>query len=246
MQDIPKKLCVVGIGPGAIDKMTIEAHRALRESTVIVGYKTYIDCVREHFPDKEYVASGMMKETERCREALRRANDHAIVSIISSGDPGLYGMASLIYELSGEYPEVEITVISGVTAALSGAAILGSPLTNDTAIISLSDRLTPWEKIEKRLICAAEGDFSIVIYNPASKGRPDHIRRAADILLTKLPGDRICGLARQTGREGQSVTVCTLRELRDMPVDMLTTVFIGCSDTALKDGKMVTRRGYNI
>ena len=164
--------------------------------------------------------------------------------MVCSGDSGIYGMAALIYELRGESPDPEIQVIPGLTAACSGAALLGAPLTHDFAVISLSDRLTPWEKIEIRLENAALADLSIVLYNPASHGRPDHLRRACDILLRQLPGDRVCGIASRIGRDGESSRLLTLAELGTAPVDMFCTVFIGNSMTKSIGEKMVTPRGY--
>ena len=164
--------------------------------------------------------------------------------MVCSGDSGIYGMAALIYELRGEDKEPEIDVIPGLTAACSGAALLGAPLTHDFAVISLSDRLTPWETIEKRLEAAAKADLSVVLYNPASHGRPDHLRRACEILLRTLPEDRPCGVARNIGREGQGRELLTLGQLRDAKVDMFCTVFIGNSATRFIGGEMVTPRGY--
>ena len=156
----------------------------------------------------------------------------------------MYGMASLLLELCEHEPNLEVEVIPGITAACSGGAVLGSPLTCDFACISLSDLLTPWDKIEQRLRGAASGDFCIALYNPSSKKRTDHLRRACDILLEIIPPETICGLVRSIGREGESCTLTTLGELRDTQVDMLTTVFVGNSRTRVMDGRMVTPRGY--
>ena len=238
------KLSVVGIGPGNYENMTVRADRALQESRIIVGYSVYVDLVKERYPDKEYRTTAMTQEADRCRLALDLARAGDTVSMVCSGDSGIYGMAALIYELRGEDPEPEIQVIPGLTAACSGAALLGAPLTHDFAVISLSDRLTPWEKIEARLRGAAGADLSIVLYNPASRGRPDHLRRAVDILLETLPGDRPCGIARMIGREGESGRVLTLRELRESQVDMFCTVFIGNGQSRIMDGKLITPRGY--
>ena len=164
--------------------------------------------------------------------------------MICSGDSGIYGMAALIYELRGEAAEPAIEVVPGLTAACSGASVLGAPLTHDFAVISLSDRLTPWEKIEKRLTAAAEADLSVVLYNPVSHGRPDHLKRACDILLRTLPAERVCGIVRNIGREGEGVRILRLDELRDAPADMFSTVFIGASTTKEIGGRMVTPRGY--
>ena len=239
-----RKVAVVGIGPGDYENMTVGADRALKNCDVIIGYHVYVDLVKERYPGKEFLTTPMTQEVKRCQMALGLAREGKNVAMVCSGDSGIYGMAALIYELRGESPDPEIQVIPGLTAACSGAALLGAPLTHDFAVISLSDRLTPWEKIEKRLENAAQADLSIVLYNPASHGRPDHLRRACDILLRQLPGDRVCGIASRIGREGESSRLLTLSELGTAPVDMFCTVFIGNSMTKSVGGKMVTPRGY--
>ena len=166
------------------------------------------------------------------------------VAMVCSGDAGVYGMASPVLELAGEYPEVDVEVVAGVTAALSGGAVLGAPLGHDFCVISLSDLLTPWEVIEKRLESAAEGDFAICLYNPSSKKRKDHLRRACEILLKTRSGDTVCGWVRNIGREGQEHRILTLEQLQNAEVDMFTTVFIGSSRTRCVEGRMVTPRGY--
>ena len=238
------KLIVVGIGPGDWEDMTVRADRALRSCDVIVGYHVYVDLVRDRYPDKEFLTTGMTRETDRCRMALEAAREGKTVAMVCSGDSGIYGMAGLIYELRGEAAEPEVEVIPGLTAACSGGALLGAPLTHDFAVISLSDRLTPWEKIEARLTAAAQSDLSMVLYNPASHGRPDHLRRACEILGRVLPGDRLCAVARNIGREGESWLTCTLEQLPEQDVDMFCTVFIGNAMTQNIGGKMVTPRGY--
>ncbi|MBQ7534360.1 MAG: precorrin-3B C(17)-methyltransferase [Stomatobaculum sp.] len=237
-------LSVIGMGPGAADQMTIEAFRAIEESDVIAGYQVYVDLIRDRFPDKKIISTPMRQEEERCALALREAAEGKNVAFICSGDAGVYGLAGLIYEMARDYPSVEIHVVPGVTAALSGAARLGAPLIHDFAVISLSDLMTPWKKIEKRLRMAAEGDYVIVLYNPSSKKRADHLRRACDILLEILPPEQVCGTVRNIGREGEETRICTLEELRDMQVDMFTTVFIGSRSTKRFGDKMVTPRGY--
>ena len=239
-----RKVAVVGIGPGDYENMTVGADRALKNCDVIIGYHVYVDLVKERYPGKEFLTTPMTQEVKRCQMALGLAREGKNVAMVCSGDSGIYGMAALIYELRGESPDPEIQVIPGLTAACSGAALLGAPLTHDFAVISLSDRLTPWEKIEKRLENAAQADLSIVLYNPASHGRPDHLRRACDILLRHLPGDRVCGIASRIGREGESSRLLTLSELGTAPVDMFCTVFIGNSMTKSIGEKMVTPRGY--
>lgn len=238
------KLYIVGIGPGNYENMTIRADKALAESQVIVGYPVYVDLVKDRYPGKELLSTPMTQEADRCRMAIEEAQKGKTVAMVCSGDSGIYGMASLIYEILGEETGVEVEVIPGLTAACSGGAVLGAPLTHDFAVISLSDRLTPWEKIEIRLDYAAKADLSIVIYNPKSHGRPDHLRKACDILLKTLPEDRLCGVVRNIGREGQHRTLLTLKELRDFDADMFCTVFIGNAQTKCIAGNMVTPRGY--
>lgn len=238
------KLTVVGIGPGDYENMTVRADRVLRESQVIVGYHVYVDLVKERYPDKEFLTTPMTKEADRCRMALDAARSGKDVAMVCSGDSGIYGMAALIYELRGEEPEPEVEVVPGLTAACSGAALLGAPLTHDFAVVSLSDRLTPWEKIEARLEAAARADLSVVLYNPASRGRPDYLQKACDILLRTLPGDRPCGVARNIGREGEGRELTTLAQLRNFPADMFCTAFVGNSQTRVIGGQLVTPRGY--
>lgn len=239
-----KKLYVVGIGPGAYEKMTIEAAEALKNSDVIIGYTVYVDLVKEHFAGKEFLTTPMKKEVERCKMAFEEAMKGKTVSMICSGDAGVYGMAGLMYEVGINYPEVELSVIAGVTAATGGAAVLGAPLIHDFCLISLSDLLTPWEKIETRLLDAAHGDFVICLYNPSSKKRHDYLQKACDLMLKYKSEETVCGIVGNIGRDGESEKVMTLKELRDTLVDMFTTVFIGNSQTKNINGKMVTPRGY--
>mgnify|MGYP000414646151 CR=1 FL=1 len=238
------KVFVVGIGPGNYENMTVRADRALAECDVIVGYPVYVDLVKDRYPGKELVSTPMTQEARRCQMALDLAKSGKTVALVCSGDSGIYGMAALVYELRGENSEPEVEVVPGLTAACSGGAVLGAPLTHDFAVISLSDRLTPWETIENRLRCAAEGNFAIAIYNPASHGRPDHLKRACDILLRVLPEERLCGIVRNIGREGQSSRILTLGELQAADVDMFCTVFVGNSSTKVVNGALITPRGY--
>ena len=237
-------LYIIGIGPGAIDMMTLRAKEALSKSDIILGYKTYLDLIRNEYPDKEFRESGMREEISRCREAVSLAKEGKTVSRICSGDAGVYGMASPALTIAAEEGFEDTQVIAGVTAANAGAAVLGAPLGHDFCVISLSDLLTPWELIEKRLRLAAEGDFCISIYNPASKGRKDHLKNAVNILMEILPRDRICGYVKNIEREGKESGVCTLSDLAKFDADMFTTVFIGNSRTADLNGSMVTPRGY--
>ena len=239
-----KKLYVIGIGPGAREQMTVRADRILRESQVIIGYTVYVDLVKEFYPQAEFLTTPMRQEKERCEMALKAAQDGRKTAMICSGDSGVYGMAGLVLQMAEAYPDVNVEVIPGVTAALGGGAILGAPLGHDFAVISLSDLLTPWDVIEKRLRAAAYGDFAVALYNPSSRKRADYLRRACEILLEQKSPDTICGIARNIGREECSSNVLTLSELRDTPVDMFCTVFIGSSSTRNINGKMVTPRGY--
>ena len=234
---------MVGIGPGDWRELTLRAMEALEAAEVIVGYTLYVDLVRPHLPGKDFRATGMRGEAERCRLALDLAREGRDVAVICSGDAGVYGMAGLVLELRGDAP-VEVEVVGGLTAAASGAALLGAPLGHDFAVISLSDQLTPWETIERRLECAAMGDFCVALYNPASRHRPDALRRACDVLLRHAGPGTVCGIARNIGREGQATRLLTLRELRDYPADMFTTAFVGNSATRIIGGRMVTPRGY--
>ena len=238
------KIYVVGIGPGAYEKMTIEAAETLKKCDAIIGYTVYIDLVKDHFPEKEFLSTPMRKEVERCVMAFEEANKGKTVAMICSGDAGVYGMAGLIHEVGKDYPETAVEVIPGVTAAVSGAAVLGAPLIHDFCLISLSDLLTPWETIENRLHAAGTGDFVCYIYNPSSVKRHDYLRKACDILLQHKSADTVCGIVNNIGRDGETVKVLPLRELRETEVDMFTTVFIGNSQTKVIDGKMVTPRGY--
>ena len=239
-------LFVVGIGPGDASKMTMEADEALRESEVIAGYTVYTDLVRYKYPDKEYIVTGMRQEIQRCHLALKSAQEGRTTAMVCSGDAGVYGMAGIIYELSGEYPDVQICVIPGVTAALSGAAVLGAPLGHDFVVISLSDLLTPWEKIKKRLEYAAMADLCICLYNPSSRKRADYLEKACDIILRHQPPDLICGYVSNIAREGEVCRIMKLCELRNEQVDMFTTVFIGNTQTKMVGDKMVTPRGYSV
>lgn len=236
-------LYVVGTGAGDRSGMTMAAEQAILSSELIVGYTKYTELMKELFPEKEYASTGMRHERERVELALKEASDKT-VALVCSGDPQLYGMAGLAYELGAAHPDVQIEVVPGVTAAFSGGAVLGSPLTHDFAVISLSDLLTPAEKIRRRLECAAECDMVIVLYNPSSKSRADYLRKACDIVLRHRSGETVCGFVRNIGREGQESRILTLSELRETATDMFTTVYIGSSETKVINGKMVTPRGY--
>ena len=244
--DEPEKVVyVVGIGPGDVYYLTQEARNVLEHADAICGYKLYLDLIKPEFPCEEYYSTGMTKEIDRCRWALQTAQSGKTVALVCSGDAGVYGMASPLLELAPAYPGVEVEIIPGLTAALSGAAVLGAPLAHDFCVVSLSDRLTPWAVIEKRLACAAVGDFCLALYNPSSKGRADYLAKAVRILLAngKAP-NTVCGTVRNIGRPGQTARLLTLAELEKTEVDMFTTVFVGNAATKAQNGKMVTPRGY--
>ena len=240
------KCTVVGIGPGKYEGMTVEAVNALKEADIIVGYKKYVELVMPHFADKEFFDNGMRQEADRCREALKMASEGKNVALVCSGDSCVYGMAGLVYELSVDFEGVEVAVIPGVTAALSGGAVLGAALGHDFAVISLSDLLTPWELIEKRLDACSSADMCIALYNPGSHKRTDYLKKACEIMLKHKKPETVCGTVNNIGREGECAKTMTLAELRNTTVDMFTTVFIGNSATKVIDGKMVTPRGYRL
>lgn len=238
------ELYVIGMGPGDKQSLTGAARSALDRAELICGYTLYVELLKPLYPDKETYTTGMTGELARCRHCLEQAATGKTVALVCSGDAGVYGMAGPVLELAPEYPEVRVEIIPGVTAALSGAALLGAPLGHDFCVISLSDRLTDWTVIEKRLRMAARGDFAICLYNPASRHRADYLKRACDILLKEMDSSTVCGLARMIGREGESFRLLDLQTLRDAEADMFTTVFIGSSQTRNIAGRMVTPRGY--
>lgn len=235
---------VVGIGPGAEEMMTVQAQTVLDHVDTIVGYQVYLDLLGARYQHKELISTPMKQETRRCEICFEEAEKGKSVAMICSGDAGVYGMACLMLEIGKSYPQIEIEVIPGITAATSGAAVLGAPLNHDFCVISLSDLLTPWELIERRLRAAGEGDFAIALYNPSSKKRSDYLRRACDILLESRKPENACGYVENIGREGTKAYTCTLQELRKQQVNMFTTVFIGNSQTKIIKNQLVTPRGY--
>ncbi|MBR4174061.1 MAG: precorrin-3B C(17)-methyltransferase [Lachnospiraceae bacterium] len=262
---------VVGIGPGNHEDMTIRADECLRNVQVIAGYDLYVDLIKDRYPGKEYITTGMRQEIDRCRMALEEAAKGRSVALVCSGDSQVYGMASLIFELLSEGADketspagevlkslkagtgspdvksgadVEVEVIPGITAALGGSAILGAVVNHDFCTISLSDYLTPRELIRKRLECAAISDMVIVLYNPGSRLRTDALKEACEILMEKTGGDRLCGVVRNIGREGEEYRIMTLSELKEYRADMYTTVFIGNSQSRVVNGRLITPRGY--
>ena len=240
------KVYVVGIGPGGPEQITPQARAGMDRAEVLCGYTVYLELVKGLYPDKEIYTTPMRQELERCRWALETAQSGRTVALLCSGDPGVYGMAGPLLELAQSFPEVEVEIVSGVTAALSGGALLGAPLGHDFCVVSLSDLLTSWEVIERRLECAAQGDFALCLYNPASKKRADYLKRACDILLRYKNPETVCGWVQNIGRAGQEYKILNLAQLQGEQLDMFTTVFIGSSTTQNIGGRMVTPRGYRL
>ena len=238
------KIYIVGIGPGKKPDMTFKAYEAMESSDIIVGYKTYTDLVKKYFPSTEIKSSSMMKEVDRCIEVLELAKDGKNVALISSGDAGVYGMAGIMYEVIGENDDVEVEVIAGVTATNAAAAIVGAPIMHDYVTISLSNLLTDWELIKRRLELAAQGDFIVSLYNPKSRGRTTQIVKAQQIMLKYKSKDTPVAIVRNAGRENEEYEITTLENMLDFEINMLTIVLIGNSNTYVKNGKMITPRGY--
>lgn len=236
------KLYVVGIGPGGLQHMTIRAREVIEESEIIVGYTKYIDLIKPLIKDKEIFSTGMMKEEERCREALRLSKDK-VVAIISTGDAGIYGMAGLILELR---KDEQVEVIPGVTASSAAASVLGAPIMHDSCNISLSDLMTPYELIKKRVEMAAQGDFVITLYNPKSKGRPHYLKESIEIIKRYRKGHTPVALVKNALREGQRQQLFTLDSFDDSDADMLSVVIIGNSQSFVRNGIFITPRGYKL
>jgi precorrin-3B C17-methyltransferase len=228
--------------------LTPKARNEIENADVIVGYGTYIKLVKSIIKPSTEIFSGTMgKEVERAKIAVSKALENRTVVMVSSGDPGVYGMAGIVLEVvANEKANIPVEIVPGVTAATAAASILGAPLVSDFAVISLSDLLTPWEKIEKRLEAASSADFSIVLYNPKSEGRIEPLTKAYEIMLKHINPQTPVGIVKQAGREGEQVTVTTLKELLNADIDMVTTIVIGNSATKIVNGKMVTARGYDL
>lgn len=237
------KIYVVGIGPGKKADMTFRAYEAMEKSDIIIGYKTYMDLIKEYYPGKEMKNSQMTKEVDRCIDVLKLAKEGKNVALISSGDAGVYGMAGIMLEITDG--EVEVEIIPGVTATNAAAAIVGAPVMHDYVTISLSNLLTDWELIKKRLELAAQGDFVVSIYNPKSRGRVTQIEEAREIMLKYKPKTTPVAIVRNAGREDEEHVVTTLDEMLNHEINMLTIVIIGNANTFIKDGKMITPRGYS-
>lgn len=241
------KLSIVGIGPGYKEHITARAKKAIEESSVVVGYRSYIKLIEELVDDKKVFSSEMRQEIERAEKALSLAQEGEKVVVVSSGDAGVYGMASPVLELMAEKKlDVDFEVVPGVTSALAASALLGAPLGNDFAVISLSDLLTPWEVIEKRLHAAGAGDFVIAIYNPKSMKRVRQIALAREILLKYRDAETPVGIVADACRNGEKVEITTLKEMLHKEIDMLTTVVIGNSHSYIYQKWIITPRGYRV
>ena len=238
------KIYVVGLGPGNKENMTFRAYDVLKNSDIIIGYKTYVDLMEGMFPDKKIIKSYMKKEVARCEETLKLALEGNIISLISSGDAGVYGMAGLMLEIAGD--QVEVEIVPGITSANASASLGGAPIVHDSVNISLSNLLTDWELIKKRIDLASQGDFVITLYNPKSSGRPELINEARDIMLKHKRKDTPVLIARNVGREGENYDITTLSEMLDYEINMFSTVIIGNSNTKVVNNKMITPRGYKV
>ena len=238
------KIYVVGLGPGNKENMTFRAYDVLKNSDIIIGYKTYVDLIEGMFPDKKIIKSYMKKEVARCEETLKLALEGNIISLISSGDAGVYGMAGLMLEIANG--QVEVEIVPGITSANASASLGGAPIVHDSVNISLSNLLTDWELIKKRIDLASQGDFVITLYNPKSSGRPELINEARDIMLKHKRKDTPVLIARNVGREGENYDITTLSEMLDYEINMFSTVIIGNSNTKVINNKIITPRGYKV
>lgn len=238
------KIYVVGLGPGNKENMTFRAYDVLKNSDIIIGYKTYVDLIEDMFPDKKIIKSYMRKEVARCEETLKLALEGNVISLISSGDAGVYGMAGLMLEIANG--QVEVEIVPGITSANASASLGGAPIVHDSVNISLSNLLTDWELIKKRIDLASQGDFVITLYNPKSSGRPELINEARDIMLKHKRKDTPVLIARNVGREGENYDITTLSEMLDYEINMFSTVIIGNSNTKVVNNKMITPRGYKV
>lgn len=241
------KLYVVGFGPGGYEHMTAKCIQVIEEADVVTGYTTYVNILKEYFPDKQYLATPMMQEVKRCRMAVEEAQKNKVAAMVSSGDSGIYGMAGIIYQVAEEMgADIEIETVPGVTAASAAASVLGAPLMHDFAVISLSDLMTPIDLIWKRVDCAGQGDLIVCLYNPKSKKRTTYVERAAEILMQYRKGDTPVGIVRHAGRREQSSCITTLKELKNADIDMFSVVIIGNSQSYVSQGRMITPRGYQL
>lgn len=236
------KLYVIGIGPGGLEHMTFKAAKAIEESNIIVGYTKYIDMIKPLVEGKEVFATGMRGEAERCKEALELSKDNT-VALVSTGDSGIYGMAGLILEMKNDE---NVEIIPGVTASSAAGSIVGAPLMHDNCNISLSDLMTPYEEIKKRVDLAAEGDFVISLYNPKSKGRPHYLSECLELIRKHRAPNTPIAVVRNALRDNQSHKFFTLENFDDSVVDMFSIVIVGNSKSYIKDNNFITPRGYKL
>ncbi len=226
-----------------MEQLTGATNEAIKNSTAVVGYTRYVDLIRPLLTNQKIYTSGMTEEVDRCKAALSLAGNGEIVAVVSGGDPGVYGMAGLILELNGK-TNIEVEIIPGISAVNAAASLLGAPLMNDFVVVSLSDLLTPWEIIEKRIRCAAEGDFVIALYNPKSKKRVNQIQIAKEIMKEFLPGNTPVGIVTNGFRKGQSIVLSDLNHFTEEEINMLSIVIVGNSQTRRRENKLITPRGY--
>lgn len=241
------KITVIGFGPGSLSDMTPRGRRAIEEAEIVAGYHTYIELIETLLKGKEVIGTGMMQEIDRCRMAVEKAVEGKNVAVVSSGDSGVYGMAGLVLELALQQPEdkrPQVEIIAGLSAVNAAASVLGAPLMHDFAVISLSDLLTPWELIKKRVEMAAEGDFVLALYNPKSHKRTKNIEEVREIMLRHRDPSTPVGIVTGASREGESKVISTLQDFTKEEINMFSLVIIGNSHTYVKDGYMITPRGY--
>ena len=237
------KLYVIGIGPGGLEHMTLRAKEAIEESNIVVGYNKYIDMIKPIVEDKELFSTGMRGEESRCRKALELSKENNIVALISTGDSGIYGMAGLILQMK---EDENVEIIPGVTASSAAGSVVGAPLMHDNCNISLSDLMTPYDLIKKRVRNAADADMVISLYNPRSKGRPHYLRDAIEIIKEYRELNTPVAVVRHALREGQEYKLFTLENFDEEVVDMFSIVIVGNSQSLIKEGKFITPRGYNV
>lgn len=237
------KLYVIGIGPGGLEHMTLRAKDAIEESNIIIGYNKYIDMIKPIVEDKEPFSTGMRGEESRCRKALELSKENNIVALISTGDSGIYGMAGLILQMK---EDENVEIIPGVTASSAAGSVVGAPLMHDNCNISLSDLMTPYDLIKKRVRNAADADMVISLYNPRSKGRPHYLRDAIEIIKEYRELNTPVAVVRHALREGQEYKLFTLENFDEEVVDMFSIVIVGNSQSLIKEGKFITPRGYNV
>ena len=242
-------LQVIGIGPGNPEFMTPEAQEAILQADRVVGYITYLDLIKDLVADKVTVGTGMMQEVDRCQQAVDLAVEGHKVVVVSSGDPGVYGMAGLVIELANKVAEEKrppVHIVPGLSAVNMAAAVLGAPLMHDFAVISLSDLMTPWDLIKKRAALCAEGDMVIALYNPRSKKRVTHLDEVRELVLQHRDPKTPVGIVQKAGRVGQHIIISDLEHFHKEEIDMQTLVIIGNSQTYVENGKIITPRGYKL